>query len=372
MKIKLLHMHRTTFIFFLGFMFLAQTAIAQLAPHPGAYEKILSTKIDSILSESGIPSISISLFKGDSIIWSQAFGYTNVKKKVPASSASIYSTGSNFKFVTATAVMQLAEAGKLDLDDPINKYLGESAIADLSSEGTPVSFRHLLSHHSGLEGPIEIVPLWERKVPKTLEEIAPQVSAKKQPGSEYKYCNHCYAMVGLAIEKITGKSFEEYIVQNILEPLNIDSKGPISPTPRMVEELALPYTIKNKKAVPEHQSRFDVFPAGDIYLSSEEMAKFLVAQLNGGKYKGKSILKEASLALMQEPQFGSNYGLGTRVLEKPGKKYLFHTGQVPGFSTYFIVETSSKTGVYLAANAGSVQDILMEIAELALSLLDEE
>ena len=363
-------MNKFNFVFFFSLLFLTWESRAQMAPHPEVTKKILSKKIDSILKETGIPSISISLIKGDSIIWAEAFGYTNVKKQIPATSATIYSTGSNFKFVTATALMQLAEAGKLKLDDPINHYLGNSAIADFSSEGNPVTFRHLLSHHSGLKGPIEIVPLWERKVPKSLESIALQISAEEQPGTHFDYCNHCYAMVGLAIEKISNQSFEEYIVEKILGPLDIDSKGPIAPTPKMVEELALPYVLENKKAIPEYQSRFDVFPAGDIYLSSPEMAKFLIAQLNGGMYKGKSILKESSIAQMQEPQFGSNYGLGARVFKKGDKTYLYHTGQVPGFSTYFEIETSSRTGVYLASNAGGVQDILSEIAELALSRLN--
>ena len=365
-------MSKFTLVFFFSILFLSWQSPAQMASHSEATKKILSEKIDSILKETGIPSISLSLIKGDSIIWSEAFGYTNVKKKIPATSATIYSTGSNFKFVTATAVMQLAEASKLKLDDPINRHLGSSAIADFSSEGNPVTFRHLLSHHSGLEGPIEIVPLWERRVPKSLDSIAPQITAEEQPGKKFKYCNHCYAMVGLAIERITNQSFEEYIVEKILEPLDIDSKGPIAPTPKMVEELALPYVLKNKKAIPEHQSRFDVFPAGDIYLSSPEMAKFLIAQLNGGVYKGKSILKESSIAEMQEPQFGSNYGLGTRVFKKGDKTYLYHTGQVPGFSTYFEIETSSKTGVYLASNASRVQGILSEIAELSLKMLSGE
>jgi serine-type D-Ala-D-Ala carboxypeptidase/endopeptidase len=354
---------------FLGLYCLFPKSFAQNHIDENATTRILSHKIDSILTDTGIPSISISLIKGDSVVWSEAFGYTNVKKKIPATSSSIYSTGSNFKFVTATAVMQLAEAGKLKLDDPVNKYLGKAAVADLSAEGNPVTFRHLLSHHSGLKGPIEIVPLWERRVPKDLDSIAAQISAAELPGTEYQYCNHCYALVGLAIERISGQSFEDYIKMNILRPLGIKSQGPVVPTPEMVEELALPYSLKNRQAVPEYQSRFDVFPAGDIYLRSDEMARFLLAQLNSGSYNGKPILNKASIVEMQTPQFGSNYGLGTRVFKKGDKKYLYHTGQVPGFSTYFELETSTKTGVYLAANADKVQDILAEVATLSLDLL---
>ncbi len=82
-------------------------------------KKMLTQEVNMILNITGIPSISIALIKGDSIVWAEAFGYANVKKQVQATSSTIYSTGSNFKFVTATAIMQLAEAGKLNIDDPI-------------------------------------------------------------------------------------------------------------------------------------------------------------------------------------------------------------------------------------------------------------
>lgn len=335
-------------------------------------KEILTTEINKILKETGIPSVSLSLIKGDSILWSAAFGYANVKKKVPATSSTIYCTGSAFKFVTATAIMQLAEAGKLALDDPINKYLGESVIDDLSSDGTPVTFRHLLSHHSGLKGPIEYIPVWNREMPQTLEDIASQISAEKAPGETFTYCNHCYALAGLVIEKISGQSFQDYIVKNILMPLQIESKGPIVPTPSMVEELALPYTLENNQSVPEYQHRYDVYPAGDVYLTSSEMANFLIAQLNKGAFAGNAILNPSSITEMQQPQFGSGYGLGTFVETEGDKKFLHHGGGVPGFSTFFKLEPASKTGVYIASNASGVHNVLMEVADLSLKLIKGE
>lgn len=335
-------------------------------------KKTLTKEINKLLKETGIPSISISLIKDDTIVWADAFGYANVKKQVPATSATIYHTGSNFKFVTATAIMQLAEAGKLDLDDPVNKYLDESAIADLSNEGTPVTIRHLLSHHSGLKGPIEFIPIWKRMLPRTLEEVASEISAEELPGINFKYCNHCFALLGLVIEKVSGQSYQDYIVENILKPLRIQSEGPLVPTPGMIEELALPYTIVNNQPFPEYQIRFDVFPAGDMYLTVPEIANFLIAQLNGGLFQGQSILSSESIAEMQKAQFGSYYGLGTGVINIDDEKFLLHTGALPGFSTAFKVGTSSKTGVYIASNSGGVHDALVSIGDLSLKLLSGE
>lgn len=333
-------------------------------------KKILTKEINKIIKETGIPSVSISLIKGDNIIWSEAFGYTNVKKQISATRSTIYCTGSNFKFVTATAIMQLAEAGKLNIDDPINKYLEESAIDDLSNDGKPVTLRHLLSHYSGLSGSIENIPLWERKLPKTLEELTSEIRAEEPPGINFKYCNHCYALAGLIIEKVSGQSFQDYIVENILKPLKIKSLGPIVPTPSMVEELALPYKIENNHSIPEYQSRYDVFPAGDIYLTSAEMANFYIAQMNQGCFQGQSILSPKSIYEMQEAQFGGSYGLGIGILKNDSAKFLMHSGGVPGFSTVTRLEVYSKTGVYIASNAGDVHYILGAIAGLSFELLN--
>ncbi len=330
-------------------------------------KKVLKRETKKILAETGIPSVSLTLIKADSIYWSDAFGVTNVKKKTPATSTTIYNTGSNFKFVTATAIMQLAESKKLNIDDPINNYLGENAIEDFSNKGTPVTFRHLLSHHSGLLiDKVEMTPLWERKSPKTLDVLASSIKPKTTPGVNFKYCNKCYGLLGLIIEEVSGMTFQDYIIENIFKPLQIESKGPVIPTPNMIEELALPYSLKENQPIPLSQLRFDVYPAGDIYLTTQEMANFYIAQLNNGLYKGQSILTPKSISEMQKPQFKSTYGFGIGT----NTKYLTHTGKLPGFSTFFKAELATKTGVYIASNAGSAHTALKAIGNLALKLLN--
>src|SRR5215831_16859164 len=131
--------------------YLRQLAVLVLVVFPGSaavaqsgkfdLEKtktVLSGIIEKTLAENGVPSMSIALVRGDSIVWKAAFGYTNMRTCTPATTETLYSTGSSFKSVTATAVMQLAEQGKLKLDDPINKYLGESQVHDQPDK--PVTF----------------------------------------------------------------------------------------------------------------------------------------------------------------------------------------------------------------------------------------
>ncbi len=346
-----------------GTLFITPLTVAQKTFNKEQLTGVLSKETKKILEETGIPSISIAVFTKDELVWSNAFGYTNVKKQVPATSSTIYSTGSNFKFVTATCIMQMVESGKIKLDDPINKYLGDLSIPENEE---PVTFRHLLCHRSGLIGPIEIVPLWEKKLPKSIEDIPAEIKAESRPGEKYEYCNHCYALAGLLIEKITGQTYEEYLLEHIFKPLKIQSQGPITPTAEMIEELALPYDLKDNKSIPSLQYRFDVYPAGDAYLTAEEMAHFYMAQLNSGKYDGSTLLSSELVTEMQSPQLGGDYGLGIGL---DSTIYIEHTGGVPGFSTYFIGDLENKNGVYIACNATGGHTPIMALGDLAIELM---
>jgi len=379
---------------------LASTCVAQAANHPPARaadqpanaasaarttgapahlertRNTLSREIEAVLKESGIPSLSIALMKDDRLLWTGAFGYSNVKLKVPATPDTIYSTGSCFKSVTAMAVMQLVESGKLKLDAPANEYLGVHRIRDMSAVGKPVTLRHLLSHHSGLvakgETPAEnsvTVPLWERRLPKTLEELTGELEARDAPGATHRYSNYGYALAGLLVQKVSGRSYEQYIVEKILRPLGVEHSRPIHPTPEMGEEMALPYRLENGKAVPQERVRFDVYPAGDAYLSVPAMSAILLTHLNGGRHQGVPLLSSESLAEMHRPQLASQYGLGVGTRSADGERLITHAGGVPGYSTHFLLGLDSGVGVYLAANAGGAHARLTYLAQLSLDLL---
>ena len=94
---------------------------------------VLTGLIEQTLADNGIPSMSIALVRGDSIVWKAAFGYANMRTRTPATTETLYSTGSSGKSVTAAAMMQLVEQGKIKLDDPINRYLGDSPVKDTRS-----------------------------------------------------------------------------------------------------------------------------------------------------------------------------------------------------------------------------------------------
>jgi CubicO group peptidase (beta-lactamase class C family) len=315
----------------------------------------LTRLIEETMHEQGIPSVSIALVKGDEIVWTEAFGYANVRTKTVATPDTIYSTGSTFKSVTATALMQLVEQGKCSLDDPVNQHLGDIRIQDRLQSEQPVTIRHILSHWSGLLNGTDIKPIWGRELPMTLEEITSKLYSIRAPGLTWEYNNYAYAMAGLLVETISGMDYETYIVENILKPLGVETPNPVAPSPAMVELMALPYRPggADGEPTPLPQFHYDVYPAGDAYLTAEDMARFLGAHINGGGLGGGRILSEESVREMHTPQFGGYYGLGFAVREaEDGHTLISHSGGIRGQNSYMVGDVDARVGVYIMSNSG--------------------
>jgi CubicO group peptidase (beta-lactamase class C family) len=338
---------------------------------------VLSGLIEKIVRDKGVPSISIALVRGDSIVWKAAFGYVNVRTKTPATPEALYNAASTFKAVTATSLMQLAEQGKFKLDHPVNRYLGEFPIRDRIQSEKPVTFTHVLSHWSGLtswprRGEAAMKSIWGRDMPKTLEQIVPELYSISAPEAKFEYNNYGYGLAGLLLEKISGVEYEKYVCDHVLKPLGITTPHPIYPSPEMVEMMALPYDAASdgKQPRPAPQVRTDAYPAGNAYLTAEDMARFLAAHVNGGVFQGKRILSEASVRQMHEPRFGGNYAFGFRVKKiAKGNTLIRHTGRLPGMSSMMMGDIDAHVGVYYMANA---TDVPSEIADAAIALLRGE
>jgi CubicO group peptidase (beta-lactamase class C family) len=357
-------------------LLLSALAVAPAQAQTGRFDlaktqTVLTNLIQQALKERGVPSISIALVRGDSIVWKAAFGYANVRTKTPATPETIYSTGSTFKSATATGLMQLYDQGKFRLDQPVNRYLDDVRIQDRLQSEKPVTFTHILSHWSGLIAGAETKPIWGRELPKPLEKMVAGLYTVRAPETKWEYNNFAFGLAGLLIEKISGVEYEKYMLENVLKPLGITTPHPVYPSPEMVELMALPYAAGGTDGPPRPvpQVHYDVYPAGDIYLTAEDMARFLAMHLNGGVFRGKRILSEASIRIMHEPKFGGTYGFGFFIRKDPnGHTIISHSGGIPGQSSYMLGDVDAKVGVYFMSNSGGPP----AIAEAALKLLRGE
>ena len=202
----------------------------------------------------------------------------------------------------------------------------------------------------------------------------------RAPETKWEYNNFAYGTAGLLVQKISGVEYERYIVDNILVPLGVTTPHPVYPSPEMVERMALPYSAGGNlgKPAPVAQVHFDVYPAGDIYLTAGDMARYLIAQLNGGVYHGHRILSEESVREMHKERFGGDYGFGFWMVPDTasGHTLIHHGGAIQGQRAFLIGDLDAKVGVYYMTNSDFLPDAAppaqSEIVYAALKLLRGE
>ena len=305
----------------------------------------------------GAASVSVALVQGDRIVMSAAYGSANATTRTLATPATIYSTGSTAKSIVAVAVMQLVEQGKIDLDEPANRYLRPGRIMDRLQVDEPITVRQLLTHSSGLTCDARLTPVLSRTAPPDLAELTARAYSVRKPKEKYEYCNLAYGVLGYMVERVSGVEYEKYIVENILRPVGVETPAPIRPTAIMAEVMAQPYRPVDNKPQPVDRMYYDLYPAGDLYMTATDMAKYFGAHLNGGVFNGKRILSEASVKELHREQSVTKenpYGLGVIVQKATdGHTIVSHTGGVPGFTAYMIGDVDAKAGVYVMTNSSA-------------------
>ncbi len=211
-------------ILIITFLF-APIAQAQstISNHPDVVSniKLLEAWIESQMAYRGLPGMSVGVVYENKVVWARGFGYSNLEKKTPATPATIYRMASVTKTFTATAIMQLRDAGKLNLDDPVAKYLPWFKVKSEFNDAPVITIRHLLTHTSGL--PRESAfPYWSDNNFPTAEQMKamlPNQEAVFAPETKWKYSNLALALAGEIVAAVSGEPYDVYERKHILEPL---------------------------------------------------------------------------------------------------------------------------------------------------------
>lgn len=368
-----------TLLFFLG-----GKASAQIVDTDSLTNK-LEPEIQRMLLEGFIPSATIALVYDDSIIWTGAYGYSNVWARTPAVSSTVYLIGSTFKTMSTFALLQQMENGKFKLDDPVNQYLTEIKIQG-ENLSNPVTFRNLLTHTSGLPGDFGPHPVWGDTTPLPLKEYLKKfLKVKNPPMTKLIYSNMAYTLIAYLVEKFSGVPFKTYIQQNIFKPLEMENtvfvpKGPIE------ERLAIPYVYNRKTGsqVPAVRLKANVWPAGIVYGTVIDQAKWLIANLNRGVYKSHRLISEETFHHVMSRQYDkfvgpisagwlnetTGYGLTWWISRRKGDTYFAHSGSVPGYTAFLAGNLNKKTGFAILTNGNRVHNHLFQLAIEALDLME--
>ena len=340
-------------------------------------EKEIIQELEKIIAET-LPkdrSISGVILKDDKIIWSKAYGVSNVTIRSLADTATIYRTGSISKPFTAFLMMLLMQDNIIHLNDPVELYLPEIKKLKGYSDATKITFLHLATHTSGLirepelptaaSGPIQ---QWENKV---LQSI-PTTSFESRPGERYSYSNIGYGILGLALSKAAHKPFTELIQKRIFEPLHMNSSYFIIPNEKKadlsagMQELS-GGSVDTKTPLSEHDGRGYKVPNGGIYSTPNDLARFMLCLMG----KSSPLLSDHNLAMMQKKLtvIGDRnyYGIGLFINQQEGLTIVNHGGAVAGYTANFAFSKENQYGIVLMRNfADSEPDIF----KLPFEMLD--
>ena len=343
----------------------------------------LEPEIRRALVEGNIPSATIALVSGDKVIWTGAYGESNLRARTPATINTVYLIGSTFKAMSTVALLQQMEQGKFKLDDPVNKYL-DFKIQNEDPKN-PVTFRHLFTHTSGLTGDFGAVPVWNNAAPTTLDEfVRTSLKVAHPPMTKVEYSNPAFTLIGYLVEKFSGVPYRQYIKENIFKPLEMTSTE-FDPTPDMDERMSVPYVVNKEtgKQEPAVRIRAAVYPAGIVYGTILDQSNWLILNLNGGVFKGKRIISEETLNQMMTRQFDqfkgriegiwgnetAGFGLTWWSQVRDGDRYFAHSGSLAGYTAFLLGNRERKLGFAILTNGHRAHPHLFKLGDRAMDLM---
>src|SRR2546422_6377924 len=269
----------------------------------------LEPEIQRTLLAGNIPSAAIALISGDRVIWTNAYGYSNLWARTPATPSTVYLIGSTFKAMSTVALLQQMEQGKFKLDDRVSDYLTDFKIQNEDPQH-PITFRHLLTHTSGLPADFGPFPVWGDTAPPALEEyLRKSLKVTKPLLTSVTYSNMGFTLVAYLVQKFSGVPYKQYIQEHIFTPLEMTSTA-FEPRPDMEERLAIPYVVDEKTGsqVGTVRLKASVWPAGLVYGTVLNQANWLIANLHGGVFKEKRLISQSTLDQIFTPPYNQING----------------------------------------------------------------
>ncbi|MAV64667.1 MAG: hypothetical protein CMG00_05705 [Candidatus Marinimicrobia bacterium] len=393
-------------------------------------EQQLLDLINSIVVENNIPGLSVTFVKGQDVVWDSYFGFSNIDENIQVDENTMFILSSVSKTITATALMQLWESNLFDINESINNYLPFDVIHP-GFLNTPITFKMLLSHTSGISDNWGFMPYYDGDSPIDLQYYLEQYLTTEgdyydsnlnftnsEPGTNFEYSNIAVALIGLLIQEISNQPFNDFCRSNIFEPLGMENTYWFLSEIEDLNKVAMPYLIDGasgdscseigcfyvqgnscfcdpscldyQDCCPDYNNvcvennndispfnaymhyGYSDYPSGQLRSTSKDLSKFMSAYMNDGIQDGVRILNSQTIDYIKTihyPSANSSQGLIWYYKNQSGRELIGHNGGDTGSLTEMFFSPSNEVGVVLLTNSSSY-NALMEIENAVLDFAE--
>ncbi len=326
----------------------------------------LDTAFARILKDWKGAGFSVAVVEKNKVIYSRGFGYKDYEKKLPVTPNTQFAIGSCTKAFTTSLLGLLNKEGLVDFDKPVRTYLPELTFYN-NEMNNHITLRDMMSHRTGVSRYDYSWYYFPSRSRDSLMRRVQYMEPSEPLRKRWQYNNFMYLLQGMVTEKLTGKSWEENIREHIFKPLGMSNSNVSLGEWINSPDIAVGYRVRND-SIPERADYYDIrgmAPAGSINSSSNDMAKWLITWINGGKYEGKEVLPQqfvfdaassqmvvtSSMPGKKNPDIHmSNYGLGWAISSYRGHYMVEHGGNIDGFSASASFFPSDSIGIVVLAN----------------------
>jgi CubicO group peptidase (beta-lactamase class C family) len=325
----------------------------------------LDSYINNGIKKWNIPGLAIVIVKDGKVVLMKGYGVRDVKTMEPVDENTLFMIASNSKLFTATSLAQLEFDKKLSLNDKISKYFPGYRLYD-SNTTNLVTIRDMLSHHLGTKTFQGDFSFWDSRSSRA--EIIGKMKFLK-PSQNFRqsfgYCNSCFLTAGEVIQKVTGKPWEVYVSDSIIQPLGMMNTHPLGAGMKQMPGAARPYTnnFTGKLTELPYDNVDNLAPAGSIVSCVKDLSHWLLLQLDSGRYDGHQVIPWPVLRTTRQmqtiitsnkndllPQHYYGYGLGNFQGDYNGRQVYEHTGGADGFVTNVCFVPEENLGISILTN----------------------
>jgi len=318
-------------------------------------EAFLDGMMPAQLERENIAGAVISVVKDGQLLFAKGYGYADMEKRRPVTAdATLFRPGSISKLFTWTSVMQLVEQGKLDLDKDVNSYIDFQIPP---AYGKPITLRDIMTHTSGLEETARDLFVADEKHLTPLDQYLKEHLPRRifPPFVVPAYSNYATTLAGYVVQRVSGKPFAQYVAENIYAPLDMKRTTFVQPLPAELQPLMSGgYHKASDKAKPFEF--VEAFPAGSVSTTARDMANFMIAHLQDGKFLDQQILRPETAKLMHARTFGSDDRLNGMALgfyeeSRNGERIIGHGGDTELFHSDLHLILARNVGLFVSYNS---------------------